>query len=315
MAPIFRGILANSKMPPQLLAVALIMVSATAARAEKKAVEGPSAGDAALFDRLDTNHDGSLASSEISAENRSLFDRLLRRGDSDHDQALSRKEFLASLVPTRPEKSMEEKEPATLPGANAIRYLLLTMDANRNARIEKDEVPKELQAAADMMFERIDRNDNGALERQELSRGGGAMSAVAARYVARQGIDVEKELAKLKKSQGDAFDRFEQQPVPLEQLKDAKQARQLFAQFDENADGKLESKEVPEPLQERIQRLVNVADRDRDGKLSEEEFTTATERISRFLKRGGPEGRRMDERKGDGKSKPSESASKKTAKN
>jgi Ca2+-binding EF-hand superfamily protein len=187
------------------------------------------------------------------------------------------------------------------------------MDANRNARIEKDEVPKELQTAADMMFERMDRNGNGALERQELSRGGGAMSGVAARYVARMDIDLDKELAKLKKSQGEAFNRFEQQPVPLEQLKDAKQARQLFAQFDENADGKLDPKEVPDPIQERMQRLVSVADRDGDGKLSEVEFTSGVERLSRFLNRGRSE-MRMDERRSDDKLKPRESA-KKTAKN
>ena len=68
------------------------------------------------------------------------------------------------------------------------------------------------------MIERMDRNGNGALERQELSRGGGAMSAVAGRYVERLKIDVDAELAKLKKSQGEAFNRFEQQPMPLEQF-------------------------------------------------------------------------------------------------
>ena len=87
-------------------------------------------------------------------------------------------------------------------------------------------------------------------------------------------IDVDAELAKLKKSEGEAFGRFEQQPVPLEQLRDAKQAKQLFAQFDENADGKLDPKEVPDPLVEPIERLVRIADRDGDGKLTEEEFVS-----------------------------------------
>jgi len=313
MALVFRTILVTSKILPQVLAVALAVAVSPSAWAEKSAGASTSAGDAALFDRLDTNHDGSLSASEIASENRALFDRLLRRSDADHDKALSRKEFEASLVPTRPEKPLEEKEPSTVPQADAIRYLLLTMDANRNARIEKDEVPKELKPAADIMFERLDRNGNGSVDRQELSRGGGAMSAVAGRLVDRLGIDVDKELAKLKKSQGEDFNRFEQQPMPLEQLRDTKQARQLFAQFDENGDGKLDLKEVPEPLQERMQRLVSMADRDGDGKLSEAEFTTGVERISRFLNRGRSE-MRSEERKGDGKSKSSESA-KKTAKN
>jgi Ca2+-binding EF-hand superfamily protein len=310
MTLVFRSTLIKQKSRTWPLAVGLIVLSATAVRAEKPTGEASSAGDAALFDRLDANHDGTLSAGEIAAENRSLFDRLLWRGDSDSDQALSRKEFVASLVPTRPEKTMEEKEPATLPGADAIRYLLLTMDANRNARIEKDELPKELKGG-DAVFERIDRNGNGALERQELSRGGAAMSGVAARYVERQGIDVEKELAKLKKSQGEAFGRFEEQPVPLEQLKDAKQARKMFAQFDENGDGKVDAKEVPEPIRERIERLIRIADRDGDKKLNETEFVSATERIAKFLQRGEKE----EMRKAGGKSKSGDSASKKTAKN
>jgi Ca2+-binding EF-hand superfamily protein len=245
----------------------------------------PSAGDAALFDRLDANHDGSISGDEVTAENRTLFERLVRRGDANNDQALSRQEFLDSLVPTRPAKPLEAKEPVTVPGANAVRYMLLTMDANRNARIEKDEVPRELKPAFEMMVERLDKNGNGSLERQELSRGGPAMSVAATRYVQRLGIDVDAELAKLKKSQGASFDRFEQKLIPIAEIRDEKQARQLFAQFDENGDGKLDRKEAPEPLQEPIGRLIRIGDRDGDGKLSEEEFVAAAEQIAKFMKR------------------------------
>jgi Ca2+-binding EF-hand superfamily protein len=292
---------------------ALSLVAAARFATSATATETPSAGDAALFDRLDADHNGSIAADEVAAENRKLFDRLLRRADADHDQALTRKEFLASLVPTRPEKPMEEKEPSTVPGANAVRYLLLTMDTNRNARIEKDEVPKELKGSLATLIERADRNGNGSLERQELSRGGPAMSAVAMRYAQRQRIDVDAELAKLKKSEGAAFNRFEQQPVPLNEVRDAKQARQLFAQFDENGDGRLEAKEVPDPLREPIQRMVRIADRDGDGKLTQDEFVTATEQLSRFMRRGGPDQmpmrERMRQRMRDRKPQPNESDS------
>jgi hypothetical protein len=166
-----------------------------------------------------------------------------------------------------------------------VRYLLLSMDTNRNGRIEKDEVPKELKQAFDFMVERLDKNGNGSLERQELARGGPAMGAIATRYVQRMGIDVDAELAKLKKSQGDAFDRFEQRPVPIAEIRDPKQAKKVFAQLDENGDGKLDPNEVPEPLREPIQRLVRIADRDGDGKLSEAEFLGASEQIARFMKR------------------------------
>jgi hypothetical protein len=178
------------------------------------------------------------------------------------------------------------------------------MDANRNARIEQGEVPSDLKKAYEAMSERLDRNQNGALERQELSRGGPAMSAVAMRYVGRMDIDIDAEVAKLKKSQGDAFDRFEQQPVSLQNLKNAQQAKELFAQFDENADGSLDPQEAPQPLQQPLERLVRVGDRNGDGKLTEVEFVTATEQVAKILQR----------RQGDEMSKRDMKAERKAAK-
>jgi Ca2+-binding EF-hand superfamily protein len=310
MTSIYRETWANSRRGIWATALTLVLIAMTnAAVAATDESKTASAGNAELFKRLDANHNDSIAADEVSAENRQLFDRMLRKADKDDDKALSRQEFLASLAPTRPAKPLDAKEPSTVPQANAVRYLLLSMDKNQNARIEKAEVPRELAGAADSMIERMDRNNNGALERQELSRGGGAMSAVAGRYVDRLKIDVDKELAKLKKSEGEAFNRFEQQPMPLNEIRDAKQARQLFAQFDENADGKLEAKEVPDPLREPIQRLVRIADRDSDGKLTQDEFVAATERIGKFFKRGRPDEMPARERKMDRKAKPDEGAS------
>ncbi len=282
----FCSILARPVMLPGLLGALLLMSTNPAVlRAASSTSDAASTENAALFDRLDANHNGTLEVDEIPSENRALFDRLIRRGDANHDNALSREEFLDALKTTRPEKPIEAKESTTVPGANAVRYLLLTMDTNRNGRIEKNEVPKDLKQAFDFMVERLDKNGNGSLERQELSRGGPAMGQIANRYVQRKGIDVDAELAKLKKSQGDSFDRFEQRPVPIAEIRDPKQARKVFAQLDENGDGKLEPNEVPDPLREPIQRLVRIADRDGDGKLSESEFLAATEQIARFMKR------------------------------
>jgi Ca2+-binding EF-hand superfamily protein len=260
-------------------------------------------GDAGLFERLDQNSDRSITADEVTKEHRQLFDRLLRLGDANHDQALSRDEFAAALAPKRPEKPMQEKEPATLPQANAIQYLLLTMDTNRDARIEKDEVPGDLKDAYELMAGRMDRDENGVIDRQELNRSGPAMSAMAGRYVARLGIDVDAKLASLKKSEGEAFDRFDQRPVPLVDIRDPKQARTVFSQLDENGDGKLDPKEVPEPLQDRMRQLARVADRDRDGALSQAEFVVATERIARFMKARSPEEMAKKEAKRERKGK------------
>ena len=269
-----------------LVAIVLAIAAAcTSAKAANGSKDNVSAADAALFERLDLNHDESISTEEVTPENQQLFERLVRRGDTNRDKTLSRDEFLAALVPKRPDKPMEAKEPATLPQANAVQYLLLTMDTNRNARIEKDEVPSELAAAYEQLADRLDRDSNGAIERQELSRSGPAVSIMAGRYVDRLGIDVNAKLASLKKTEGDSFDRFDQRPVPLVDIRDPRQARKVFAQFDQNADGKLEPNEVPEPLRDPVQRLIRVADRNDDGKLTESEFVVATERISKFAKR------------------------------
>jgi Ca2+-binding EF-hand superfamily protein len=285
MASIIHSILARPALLSSMLGALLTVGISPSLPAASATSDADSTDNAALFDRLDTNHNGTLEADEISSENRALFDRLVRRGDANRDNVLSRQEFLEALKTTRPEKPIEAKESTTVPGANAVRYLLLTMDTNLNGRIEKDEVPKDLKPVFDMMAERLDKDRNGAIERKELSRGGPGMGALAMRYCQRKGIDIDAELEKLKKSQGEKFDRFDERPMPLADVKDPKQVRRLFATLDENGDGKLEPSEVPEPLREPIQRLVRIADRDGDGKLSEAEFMAATDQISRFMKR------------------------------
>src|SRR3954452_23518730 len=147
-----------------------------------------SAGDAELFNRLDANHDGAITADEVTSENHTLFERLLRRADSNHDKSLSREEVLASLVPSRPERPVDSKESANPPQADAVRYMLLKLDANQNARLEKDEVPKQLRPIFEILLERLDDNNDGKLERQELSRSGPGLAQIAGRYVEREGI-------------------------------------------------------------------------------------------------------------------------------
>jgi Ca2+-binding EF-hand superfamily protein len=264
------------------------------------AADATSAGDAELFNRLDANHDGAIAADEVTPENRSLFERLLRRADANHDKSLSREEFLASLVPSRPERQVETKEAGVPPQADAVRYMLLKLDANKNARIEKEEVPKQLRPIFEILLERLDNNGDGQLDRQELSRSGPGLAQIAGRYVEREGIDVKTELAKLEKSQGAAANRFDDNGGPLERLRDPQQARQMFKELDTNNDGYLSEKEVSEVFRERADRFTTMSDRDRDGRLSEREFLDGAERVSKFL------GRQMKDERKDLKAKKNE---------
>ena len=274
------------------------------------AADSSSAGDADLFKRLDMNRDGAITPDEVTSENRSLFGRLLRRGDANHDNSLSQTEFLASLVPTRPDRQVEAKEPENTPQADAVRYMLLKLDANQNARIEKDEVPKQLRPILAVLLERLDNNNDGQMDRQELSRSGPGLAQIAGRYVERDGIDVKTELAKLKKSQGVAAGRFDDKGGPQDRLGDPQQARQMFKELDANNDGYLDSKELLEVFRERADRFTRMADRNGDGRLSQSEFLHGADRVSKFFGRQRKEERKdLKAKKNERKSKSAESSS------
>ncbi len=244
------------------------------------AAEEASAGDDALFLRLDANHDGQLAVTEVPADHEQLFSRLLRRADADGNKTLSREEFLAGMVPSRPEKPLEPKQPDSLPQADAVRYLLLTLDSSGNSAVEASEVSKELQPVFERMLERLDRNKSGNLERNELNQGGPQLAQISGRYVQQEKIDVTAELKKIRDKQGAAADRFDTQRMPFDNLGDPKMVKEAFAQLDGNGDLQIELKEVPEPLQRPLERMLKAADRDGDGKLSEREFTAGAKRIA-----------------------------------
>ena len=76
-----------------LAALALLVIAMAASPAGAADAEFQ-----ALFDRLDSNRDGQLASDEIPAEKDRLFKRLLRTADADHDGKLSKPEFVAGLT-------------------------------------------------------------------------------------------------------------------------------------------------------------------------------------------------------------------------
>jgi len=272
-----------------LTSAAISLAGTNLLSSECRAADDIRVADDRLFDRLDTNSDGEITSSEISSSHRRLFDRLLRLGDENENGQLDRSEWKVATEPRRPAKPIEEKKSAELPGADAARLMLLKLDTNRDARLTEDEAPSELRSLFEKIVERYDRNDDGTVNNLELGRGGPQLMRMAERTVRELDLDVEAELAKLNREQGDAANRFDKQPTRERMVSDPNQARAVFERFDADKDGQLELSELPAELsdqqRERVRRLMRRGDRNGDKKLSEKEFMDISARIGRFLNR------------------------------
>ena len=82
-----------------LAAIAAFALTIRAADDKKEnPLDDTQANRAALFDKLDANHDGQITSDEVPEEQRRLFQRLLRRADRNGDGKLSREEFLTGMT-------------------------------------------------------------------------------------------------------------------------------------------------------------------------------------------------------------------------
>ncbi len=244
--------------------------------------------DRQLFARLDANKDGQLAAEELPEGRSRLFARLLRLGDADSDGRLDSEEWKQALEPRRPAKPIEQKRSSELPGANATRLVLLKLDADGDGVLTSDETPRGMRQVFNQIVEQFDRNEDGRVNRIELARGGPRITRVAQRAARQLNLNIDRELRQLDREQGEAAQRFSEQPTPQKMLADPKQSLALFEEFDRNNDGKIDHDEVPEQLTDRLGRLFRFGDRNRDGALSQREFLAATERAARLIERMSP---------------------------
>jgi Ca2+-binding EF-hand superfamily protein len=235
-----------------------------------------------LFQRLDANRDGQVVSTEVAKTEWPFFKRLLRKADTDDDGRLSLTEFQAGLVSTRPQKPITEKADNKLPGSDSLLLMLVWMDVDANQTITRSEVPADLQPLFDKFVELLKTSDSSSFRVQQLRQQAIRYVGAANRFVAREGIDAEVELALLNDKQWAYIERLQSSLRPGNMMENPAASALLFAELDTNGDGNVTAAEVPEPFAERFGQLMKRADRNQDKQLSEQEFTAAGKRLAKF---------------------------------
>ena len=128
--------------------------------------------NAALFDRLDANHDGQITADEVPEEHRGLFERLLRRADRNGDGKLSREEFMSGLADDQPGRPAARPGGSSAGGLDQMREsakireyaasIIKQYDTNGDGVLDKSEWSKMKNA------ERYDRNHDGKITLEEI---------------------------------------------------------------------------------------------------------------------------------------------------
>ena len=137
-----------------------------------------------LFARADANHDGKLTPAELRTlaqkqappaagpEREGFRDPLLTAVDTDHDGALSAAEIAGSSkslltldVNHDGQLTADEMRPRPPAPADQAAHLIAESDTNADGKLSRSEAPDFLKS----QFERIDKNGDGFIDREELA--------------------------------------------------------------------------------------------------------------------------------------------------
>jgi Ca2+-binding EF-hand superfamily protein len=247
-----------------------------------------------LFAELDADKDGQVASDEIPEAKKSLFERLVRRGDKNADGKLAAEEFAAGLAEGAAGEKPARGEGRPGAGGGPARFFA-RLDSNADGKIVADEVPEPGRERFAKLVSRADKDGDGAVSREEFLAAGPpdgprprtaeaaapAESKPAAAPEAAKPAAPANEAKKAKKPK---------KPGKAKPAEGAAKAEKLFQRLDANGDGKLTGDEAPEERQKMIARLVERGDANADGGLSLEEFRAVfvDRQAARVAKPGQP---------------------------
>jgi Ca2+-binding EF-hand superfamily protein len=143
--------------------------------------------------------------------------------------------------------------------------LFAQLDTNQDGQLTIDEVPEDKRRLFERLLRLSDKNGDGKLDRDEFSAG----------------IQRKPQETQADRKPPDGPDG---RPGP----------EKIFQRLDANGDGKITLDEVPEPRKERFKTLIERADKDGDGALSQQEFAAAFQNLRAAFAGQPGEGRRPD---------------------
>ena len=139
---------------------------------------GPAAQFRELFLQLDANQDGAIAKEEVPPSAQPAFERLLKRGDSNHNGKLEADEYRSVLLDLRDFAERTKEQAARK---------FQSMDKDGDSKVSRDEFtgPKP-------RFDLLDTNGDGFLTQQEFLGGALGKAAAKAKAVAKKKANAVK---------------------------------------------------------------------------------------------------------------------------